>query len=81
MCTQILEHDNFSHTVFTDEGKFHISGCVYQHNSIIWSSEPSREHLECEWDTPKVNMCCMLTYERVLAHFSLMRTSLQAIHS
>jgi hypothetical protein len=40
------QSDNFlNHIIFTDEVKFHISGCVSWHNCVIWGSEPSREHL------------------------------------
>jgi hypothetical protein len=67
---QILEHDNFlSHIVFIDEAKFHISGRVSWLNYVIWAREPSREHSNLEHNSPKVNMWCALTHERVIGPF------------
>jgi hypothetical protein len=59
-----VEYDNFwSHIVFKGEAKFHI----FEHVSIvIWSSQPPREHLEYEWDSPDVNVWYMMTHERVI---------------
>lgn len=65
-----MEYDKFlSHIVFTDDAKFQISGCVSWHNCVIWVSEPSREHLEYEQNSPKVNVWCVLTHERVVTLF------------
>jgi hypothetical protein len=70
MCAYILQHDNFlSRIVFTDEAKFDISGRVNRHNCAIWVSEPPREQLEHVRDSPKVNVRCALTYERVICPF------------
>jgi hypothetical protein len=70
MLTQISECSNFySCIVFTVEAKIPISVHVSRHKCVIWSSEPPSEHLECERDSPKVNMRCALTYESVIVPF------------
>jgi hypothetical protein len=37
--------------------------------TVIWGSEPPREHLEYEWDSPKVNVWYVLTHERVIGPY------------
>jgi hypothetical protein len=60
---------SLSSTVFAADEKFHNSGHVNWHNCIIWGSEPPREHSEHEWDSPKVNVWCVLQHERVTGLF------------
>jgi hypothetical protein len=49
MRAQGLEHTNLlSSIAFADEQTFRICGQVNQHNFLIWSSEPHREHSESE---------------------------------
>jgi hypothetical protein len=55
--------------VFTNEAKFQIFVHVSWHKYIIWGSEPLREHSEHELVSPKVNVWCVLTHEKSLAHF------------
>jgi hypothetical protein len=56
MYPRIFEHINLlSHILLTDE-KFHISGCLSQHNFNLGQSEHER-------DMPKVKMWCSLTHD------------------
>jgi hypothetical protein len=71
MCTN-FGHDNFlSHTVFTDEERFHTSGYIDCHNCFTSGSKPPREHLEHEQHSPNVNMWCVLKRERVTGQLFL----------
>lgn len=66
--------------VFSDEAKFHVSRCFMWHNRVILGSEPHREHLEHEWDSPKWTCGILWHTEMLSAFFSLIWTSLQAIY-
>jgi hypothetical protein len=71
-CTQILEQNNFlNRIVFSGEAKFHISGymCPY-----YGDSGPPRECFKHKRNSPKANLWCALTYERVIDPFSLTST-------
>jgi hypothetical protein len=49
--------------VFTDEANYHISIRVIRQNCVSKGSEPPREHVEHDVDSPKVNGWCALTHE------------------
>lgn len=56
--SQILDHHNLTHIIFTGKAKFRISGHVDRCNCDIWGSEPPREQLERERDSPELNVRC-----------------------
>jgi hypothetical protein len=58
--------------IFSDESTFHVSGRVNTHNCRIWGSENPRASLEHVRDSPKVNVFCALSKERVYGPFFFM---------
>jgi hypothetical protein len=48
---------------------FHISGRAIEHNCVIWGSEPPREHIEHERNSPEVNMWYALTHKAIVGLF------------
>jgi len=60
------EEENFlSHLIFSDEATFHISGKVNRHNVRIWGLEKPHEVVEHQRDSPKVNVFCAVSIEKV----------------
>jgi hypothetical protein len=50
---------------FSDEATFHISGKVNKHNVRIWGTEQSHAQIERQRDSPKVNVFCAVSREKV----------------
>ncbi|PNF39058.1 hypothetical protein B7P43_G04850, partial [Cryptotermes secundus] len=65
--------------IFSDESTFHASAKVSTHNCRIWGSENPRVFLEHVRDSPKVNMFCVLSKERVYGPFFFMETTITGI--
>ena len=65
--------------IFSDESTFHVSGRVNTHNCRIWGSENPRVSLEHVRDSPKVNVFCALSKERVYGPFFFMETTITGI--
>ena len=65
--------------IFSDESTFHVSGRVNIHNCRIWGSENPRVSLEHVRDSPKVNVFCALSRERVYGPFFFMETTITGI--
>jgi hypothetical protein len=65
--------------IFSDESTFHVSGKVNTHNCRIWGSENPRFFLKDVPDSPKVNMFCSLSKERLYGPFLLMETTITGI--
>jgi hypothetical protein len=46
---------------FSDQVNFHLSGKVNRHNIQIWGSKKPVAVVEMEYDSPKVNMFCVVS--------------------
>jgi hypothetical protein len=58
---------------------FHVSGRVNTHNCRIRASENPCVSLEHVYDSPKVNVFCAISKERVYGPFFFMKTSITGI--
>lgn len=72
-CVEIqtrFEEDGFiDRLIFGDESTFHISGKVNKHNLRIWGTENPREIVQHERDSPKVNVYCAVSKQKVYGPF------------
>ena len=76
MFHQIKDDEKFLDSViFSDESMFH----VMSHNCRIWDSENQRVSLEHVRDSPKVNVFCTLSKERVYSPFFFMGMTITGI--
>jgi hypothetical protein len=55
--------------IFSDKVTFHINGKVNRHNVHIWGTENPHVSLEHERDSPKVNVFCAISKEKVYGPF------------
>lgn len=58
-----------SKIVFSDEATFHTNGKVNRHNVCIWGTENPRETTQYERDSPKVNVFCAISANKVFGPF------------
>ncbi|VVC37581.1 Protein of unknown function DUF4817,Domain of unknown function DUF4371 [Cinara cedri] len=66
------ENESFvSRIVFSDEATFHVSGKVNRHNVRIWALEQSHATVEHQRDSPKINVFCAISREKVYGPFCL----------
>jgi hypothetical protein len=65
--------------VFSDEATFHLAGKVNRHSRIRGSEHPHsfREH---ERDSPKINVWCALSYNRVIGPFSFHEKTVNSVN-
>jgi hypothetical protein len=78
MFHQVHEDERFLDSViFSDESTFHVSGKV--NNCRIWDSEYPRVFLDHVRDSPKVNVFCALSKERLYGLFLFMETTITGI--
>ena len=62
--------DHFLEKVqFSDEAIFHISGAVNHHSVRIWGSENPHAYVEHQRDTPKVNVFCTISNQKLYIPF------------
>jgi len=54
---------------FGDKATFHVSGAVYCHNVRIWGSENPRAYVEHQRDSPKVNVFCAISSQKLYSPF------------
>ena len=54
---------------FSDEATFHLSGKVNRHNVRIWGSENPHAIQEHVRDSPKMNVWCSLSHNKVIGPF------------
>ena len=68
---EMVEEDEsfLSSVIFSDEATFHLSGHVNHHNARIWGTEPPHETLEHIRDSPKVNVFCAVSQDKVYGPF------------
>lgn len=65
-----LEEDGFiDRLIFGDESTFHLSGKVNKHNVRIWGTENPREIVEHERDSPKLNVYCAVSKQKIYGPF------------
>ena len=73
-CLQLQElmisDDHFLEKVqFSDEATFHVSVAVNRRNVGIWGSENPRAYVEHQRDSPKVNVFCAISTQKVYGPF------------
>lgn len=74
---QDMEEDTFAERlIFSDESTFHISGKVNRHNVRIWASENPRDVIQHERDSPKVNVFCAISVNKVYGPFFFMEKTI-----
>ena len=62
--------DHFQEKVqFSDEVTFHVSGAVNRRIVRIWGSENSHVYVEHHCDSPKVNVFCAISSQKVYGPF------------
>ncbi|PNF40249.1 hypothetical protein B7P43_G07078 [Cryptotermes secundus] len=67
---EMMEDETFiSRLIFSDEATFHLSGTVNRHNVRIWGTEHPHETVEHERDSPKVNVFCAVSQDKVYGPF------------
>jgi hypothetical protein len=54
---------------FSDEATFHVSGAVNRRNARIWGSESPHAYVEHQRDSPKVNVFCEVSIQKVYGPF------------
>jgi hypothetical protein len=54
---------------FGDEATFHVSGAVNRRNVRIWGSENPHVYVEYQRDSPKVNVFCAISSQKVYGPF------------
>ena len=65
-----ISDDNFLEKVqFSDEATFHVRGAVNRHNVRIWGSENPHVYVEHRRDSPKVNVFCAISSQKVYGPF------------
>jgi len=65
--------------IFSDESTFHVIRRVNTHNCRIWGSDKPRVSLEHVRDSPKVNVFCALSKERVYGPIFFMESTITGI--
>ena len=69
MQLKMEENDFIERLIFCDEATFHISGKVNGHNVCVWGTEQSHAQIEHQHDSPKVNVFCAVSHEKVHGPF------------
>ena len=66
--------------MFTDEVIFHVSGRVNTHTCLIWGTENSHVSYELERASPKENVWCRVTSEKVYRSFFFAEETVHAVN-
>ena len=68
---EMVEEDEafISRLIFSDETTFHLSGNVNRHNVRIWGTEPPHETVKHIRDSPKMNVFCAVSQDKVYGPF------------
>jgi hypothetical protein len=61
------------------KAKFHISGALNRHNVRIWGSENPYAHVEHQRDSPKINVFCALSSQKVHCPFFFVEETVTGI--
>jgi len=78
MQLKMEETDFVERLIFCDEATFHIIGKVNVHNVRIWGTEQPHAQIEHQCDSPKVNIFCAVSREKVHSAFFVRVT--QGVH-
>lgn len=66
----LMEEDGFAERLrYSDEAVFHLSGNVNRHNVRIWGTDNPHECVEHQRDSPKVNVFCAISPEKIYGPF------------
>lgn len=72
MCESLLDlfrqHPD-TKLIMSDEAAFHLTGKVNKHNCRVWGTENPKCFKEYERDTPKVNVWCAVSKEKIYGPF------------
>ena len=63
---------------FSDKSTFHISGSLNRHNLRIWGLENPHNTYELEWNSPKLNVLCRITHDKIIGPFLFAEKSVTA---
>jgi hypothetical protein len=73
MCAKLVDQTESANLInrilFSDEATFHTCGKDNRHNCRIWVDEKPPNFLECERDTPKVNVWLGMTQSKLYGPF------------
>ncbi|PNF28274.1 hypothetical protein B7P43_G06511 [Cryptotermes secundus] len=65
-----MEDDGFvERLVFIDEATFYLIGIVNRHNVRIWGTQNPHAQIEHERDSPKINVFCAVSQQKVYGPF------------
>ncbi|PNF34548.1 hypothetical protein B7P43_G10738 [Cryptotermes secundus] len=70
-----MEENRFVGRLISDEATFHISGKVNRHNVRIWGIEQPHAQVEHQRDSPKVNIFCAVSRDKVHGQFFIAEAS------
>jgi hypothetical protein len=76
MLNAIDDESYLNRIFFSDEATLHINGCVNRHNCRIWESQQPNEVFQFVRGSPKVNVWCGLTYDRVVGPFMFVENTI-----
>ena len=65
----MMEEGYLNRVVFSDESTFHINEKVHRHNVCIWGTENPREMVQHERASPKINVFCAVSTQKVYGPF------------
>ncbi|KAJ4435073.1 hypothetical protein ANN_23647 [Periplaneta americana] len=69
-----METEDFIESlVISDEATFHLSGKVQKYNVTIWALENPNSYVKHVFDSPKVNVFCAISREKVYGPFFVCR--------
>jgi hypothetical protein len=72
--------DHFLEKVqFSNEATFHVSGAVNLCSVKIWGSENPRAYVKHQRDSPKVNMFCTISSQKVYGPFFFVEETVTGI--
>ena len=69
MQLKMEENDFVERLIFCDEPTFHISGEVNGHTVRIWGTEQPHAQIEHQRDSPKINIICAVSREKLRGPF------------
>jgi hypothetical protein len=80
MFHRIQDERFLNSVIFSDESTFHVRGKVSTHKCWVWGTENLRIFLAHVHDSPKVNMFCALSRERVYSAFFMEMTFASVVY-
>ena len=81
MCERHQGEDQWlKQCMFKDEATFHVSGRVNTHNCLIWGTENAHVSYELKRASPKENLWCEVTSEKVYGPFFFEKEAVRAVN-